>query len=352
VDTRLNNFDLIRLLAATQVVVFHSVAHLGLDLVGDNPLVVFFQALPGVPIFFFISGFVVSLAWERSRSVSHYGKNRFLRIYPALWMCSIIAFGSAIIIGDIHPPIEQLVPWLLAQFSIGQFYNPEFLRSYGVGVLNGSLWTIPVELQFYIALPLLYPLFAESQSNAKLIALIILFLAFNQLGLYFKTSGYENLFWTKLYHITVIPYMYMFLIGVLLQRNIQRLRSFLERRFLLWLLIFICAVFTAKWAGLRVGTNGPNPFLVVIMDLFIASAAFSFPKLSDRLLRRNDLSYGVYLYHMVIVNVVIELGIAHQTGFWIVMLGTFLLAWLSWRQIERPAMRLKKRSIHPQMATD
>jgi peptidoglycan/LPS O-acetylase OafA/YrhL len=44
---------------------------------------------------------------------------------------------------------------LAAQLTIGQFYNPAFLRGFGVGVLNGSLWTIPVELQFYLLLPLL-----------------------------------------------------------------------------------------------------------------------------------------------------------------------------------------------------
>ena len=34
--------------------------------------------------------------------------------------------------------------------------HPDFLRGYGVGVLNGSLWTIPVELQFYALVPLIY----------------------------------------------------------------------------------------------------------------------------------------------------------------------------------------------------
>lgn len=40
--------------------------------------------------------------------------------------------------------------------SVVQFYNPDLLRGYGVGVLNGSVWTIPVELQYYAVLPLLY----------------------------------------------------------------------------------------------------------------------------------------------------------------------------------------------------
>lgn len=39
--------------------------------------------------------------------------------------------------------------------SFVQFYNPDWLRGFGTGVLNGSLWSIPVELQYYVLLPFL-----------------------------------------------------------------------------------------------------------------------------------------------------------------------------------------------------
>ena len=83
---RINNFDLIRLFAAFQVVLHHSNTHFGLT--KENCLFLkLTAAFPGVPIFFFISGYLISRSYEQTYSVRAYVKSRFLRIYPALWVC-------------------------------------------------------------------------------------------------------------------------------------------------------------------------------------------------------------------------------------------------------------------------
>src|SRR4029079_4132783 len=140
-----NNFDLIRLVAAAQVAFFHVVNHLGVP-VNTNPFVGFASHLQGVPIFFVVSGFLISLSWERNSVPAEYARNRFLRIYPGLWVCLLVSIATAIVFGNISFARAEAIPWFFAQITFGQFYNPDFLRSYGVGVLNGSLWTIPVEL--------------------------------------------------------------------------------------------------------------------------------------------------------------------------------------------------------------
>jgi peptidoglycan/LPS O-acetylase OafA/YrhL len=67
-----NNFDLLRILAATQVLGFHLVGHFGLD-VGYLHIL---EAMPGVPIFFVISGYLVSDSLERSKSIGQYFRAR------------------------------------------------------------------------------------------------------------------------------------------------------------------------------------------------------------------------------------------------------------------------------------
>ena len=70
---RPNNFDLIRLLAAIQVVIYHGVEHLKIEGLKDTWLLFILECFPGVPIFFVLSGFLVSASWERSKSLGQYG---------------------------------------------------------------------------------------------------------------------------------------------------------------------------------------------------------------------------------------------------------------------------------------
>lgn len=61
-----NNFDLIRLAAASQVMVIHSIHNLGIETSRALEMLEFaLSFFPGVPIFFVISGYLVSASYER-----------------------------------------------------------------------------------------------------------------------------------------------------------------------------------------------------------------------------------------------------------------------------------------------
>ena len=142
---KLNNFDLVRLFAATEVALHHAMFHLQ---VPDNLLTRTLQLAPGVPIFFFVSGFLISRSYETNARLAEYALNRVLRIYPALVVCTALAMASVLASGYLSgrmPGAGALLLWLASQVTIVQFYPPEFMRAFGSGVLNGSLWTTSTE---------------------------------------------------------------------------------------------------------------------------------------------------------------------------------------------------------------
>jgi peptidoglycan/LPS O-acetylase OafA/YrhL len=330
-----NNFDLIRLAAALQVVLVHGAEHLDL---ANTPLIGALTYVPGVPIFFIISGYLVSSSFRRSSDVRRYVKSRILRVYPALWVCLIVGVLVAMLVG-VSFLRWQTVPWIAAQLTIVQFYNPDFLSGFGVGVLNGSLWTIPVELQFYIILPfVLKALDRVARPTIWLVVTIVVGAVVAQA--YNALEGGSLL--AKLAQVTLAPHLYMFLIGTLLQEHEATVKRMVGGRVLPIFVMFAAGTVVLTWLGFSTAGNRLNPASVLLLAALVMSVAYSSPALSHRVLKGNDISYGLYIYHMLVINVFVQLGwLGSHWLLWAVVVLSAVLAAASWVIIERPALRLK-----------
>lgn len=312
---RHNNFDLLRLIAAVQVATSHTLAHF-FDMHSAM-----LEAIPGVPVFFVISGYLVSKSYERS-SLSSYAVNRALRIFPGLWVCLAVSIAIASMWGV---SFAHAGSWIVGQATFVQFYNPPFLRDFGVGVLNGCLWTIPVELQFYLAVPLIY--FAIKTTRGLILAILVCAVV-NCLY-----ANWGESFAQKLVGVTLPIYLYMFLMGVLLQKNMGFIDRYLKGRLPLWIGVYLIVALGGHIAGLRAGGNFVNPVQAMALAMLVISAAHAKP-----VTLKYDLSYGIYLYHMPVVNLLLESG--HRNAFEVAWLTT-ALALASWLLVERPALGLK-----------
>ncbi len=340
---RQNNFDLLRLFAASQVLYFHALEHLQLGSAASSAFNRIFSQFPGVPIFFVISGFLITASFLRNRTaLLGYARNRILRIFPALIVCTLVTTGVLAYFGYASTN-WRMGAWLLGQVTILPIYNPDFLRGFGVGDPNGALWTIPVEMQFYIFVPVFFGLwFAVFGEGVKKLLPALIFFIIGSFAIYTWYMGADRTpLLMQVFYISLLPHLWMFLLGSAAYVLWPYIRPMLEGKALAWAVAY--GAFIALGAVSSLGVLGLFT-QKVLLALLVLSAAFTLPKLAHMLLRRADVSYGLYLYHMPVINTFVELG---KTGSWLFCVAAWgvsvCLAIASWFGVERPALQLKRK---------
>jgi peptidoglycan/LPS O-acetylase OafA/YrhL len=84
----------------------------------------------------------------------------------------------------------------------------------------------------------------------------------------------------------------------------------------------------------------------LMLGVTMISVAYTLPGLSRTVLSGTDVSYGVYIYHGLVINIFVELG---RTDNWLfgagVFLLTYILGYLSWVLVERSCIKRKAKTI-------
>lgn len=332
---RRNNFTALRILFAWLVLYGHSFAITRQGVV--DPLKSLFQGSTwigevAVSGFFAISGFLVAASFAR-RGFFDYAVSRMLRIYPALVVCVVL---TVLVIGPLFTSLPvsdyfanagtwdylwnatllQPIEWRLP----GVF---EELRRYAV---NGSLWTLPVEVSCYILLAVAGVaglLHSRPLTNLTIIALVLYGSQhFSDLPL----IGFREK-WSR-------PAIF-FLWGVAFYAN--------RERFPLHGGLALVAAMTA-WFSL-----GESWFLLAFPPTFgylVFYLAYRSPFLNiDG--RIGDISYGMYIYAWPAQQMVVSWFPA-EGPYFNTALATLLVvpaALLSWHGLEKPALKLKGRLL-------
>jgi len=335
-EFKVNNFDLLRLMAATQVVFDHYFQHINPTKFGlylNETLYLF----PGVPVFFMISGYLISASFERSHSLGIYFKNRALRIFPGLWGCLFVTVLIFSFTG-VNFLNMQALKWLPAQM-VGIIYTPGFLSHYGFGSYNGALWSITVELQFYIVLPILYFLIPKKSAIYWFLALIMVFAGCYYL---FQTQHYS---FKNIAGFTFVPHIYLFLVGVVFQKLQIYKSRFIFNKALYWVVVYVLFIYTMAPVMHPIA---PVAFTFIkngLLGCTVISLAYTLPGIAKKLLHTNDISYGIYIYHGLIMTVIVQEKLTGSVNLFIVLLLTYIVAFLSWILIEKPFIKRKEKTI-------
>ena len=334
-----NNFNLIRLLAASQVLFVHVAHHIGFE----GPLITVISLFPGVPIFFFISGFLIYASFDRltSNGWKAFYFNRIVRIYPALIACTAVSLVAVYFTGYFHGRsinAIRFVTWVLGQVTIVQFYNPPFMREFGVGVLNGALWTIAVEVQFYVLVPFMYFLLHERKR-----AWIALFSCSVIANLLLRQWSESTIPGWKFLGVSFLPWIWIFLIGFWLSSHSTLQQRVLRLNGWVLLVAFVVSMYVIPDVKTN-SSNSINPVSVVLMTVLVLKLASVDLGAFGRIFFRTDISYGLYVYHMPIISLVLyttQWGQGSQAI--VIIAASYVMAAVSWILIEKPALDLKKR---------
>ena len=319
----------IRLLAAIEVLYGHTLGHLGID--GIPVLGDFIHFFSGVPIFFTMSGFLIWWSIGRSKNFGEYLRKRFWRIYPELWVA--VAFELIVLLCLYHDPLNwlQFGAFAITQSTIFQFWTPDCLRNYGCGCPNGALWTIGVLIQFYFFAYFMYKVLHERKTWIWSLTFIG---AIGVSMLLAVVSEYLPEIVGKLLSQTLLPYLWMFIAASFVAEKKDTMLPLLKRYW--WLLLI--SVLAVKYS--RFDFYASYYVLeTILLFLCLTGFAYVFPNLNIK----TDISYGVYIYHMTIVNALIAMGYTKKSVLLVVVLvSTCVLAWISTKTIGKFSKKMKK----------
>ena len=310
----------------------HTAEHMGLGIPG------IIGNFPGVPAFFFVSGFLIYASYLHAPG-RRYFENRLLRLCPGL---VLVTLGGAAVVLIAHgwksffDNFSTFIAWVFAQTTLGQAYNPSLFRDVGVGVINGSLWTITVEILFYLSVPII--VWMEGRFRFTVVVLLVLsFLTCSVVPLLFTDHIYRDKTLYDFISLTPIAWGWMFGLGILTVKYFDQVRPWLKY---FPLLIIPLAIMMFLGEGLLFGASGNRLGLVYFLcyACLILWLAFTVPfvRLSF------DLSYGVYIWHAPIINLFLILEISRVS---LVLALTFAIAGLSWFLVESPMLKLKRKSL-------
>lgn len=334
---RTNNFDFIRVIAATSVLVSHHFALSGLP----EPLVLKFQTLGGygVFIFFAISGFLVAQSWQRDPNVVRFAHRRLLRIWPGmlcvLVLCALV-LGPAVTTLPLKEYFSNSLTWTYFKtllFQVQPFLPGVFPDSPVANIPNGVLWTIPIEVHCYGYLAVL-GLVGVLRWRWLLLAMTAALA-----GYYYVYHGAEGVFLAGGGRMPEVEFATFFFSGVLLHYFREAWSSW-TRIAISFGIIVVVSLLLIRNDHQLIAAFLLTPFFFVVLG------SASFPVL-NRFGRFGDMSYGIYIYAFPVQQTLIWLwgkSMSFGASLALALAITAVLAWISWHVIEQPALRLKPRA--------
>jgi peptidoglycan/LPS O-acetylase OafA/YrhL len=320
-SSRVVELDALRGIAALAVVAFHYTTHYGQQYGHAEPLGFgFAPGNYGVNLFFLISGFVIFMTLERTRTAMDFVVSRFSRLFPAYWVAMLLTAVVVYAIGmpDQHLPLHDL----LLNFTMVQ-------QILGAEHLDGSYWTLQVELFFYAQMLLWFVLGLLKRIHLIILLWLALAIGYGEAVMHHMHFSYLG---RELLILRHIPF---FALGILFYRLHTRPdENRLNYAMIALSLAAIAIAYPIVYLWVGLGCCGIFLLFVNGMLGWMRGAFFVF---------MGSISYSLYLLHQAIgfalIHAMEQRGMPSLAACVATLAVVAALAALLTFTVERPAMR-------------
>lgn len=335
-DGRDNHFNLIRIIAASGVLVSHAYP-LSLGKSATQPLQPLLHGLSlgtvCVWIFFAISGFFITRSFDRKRSVTSFLTARVLRLFPALATVLAITILVAGIFLTVAPPSlfwSATAEYFIRNMSLFdlQYTLPGvFVGNPDGPAINGSLWSLSYEVTCYTGVLVCGMLGLLGHRKAFASMTLVFLCVYAATMVFDLNTRIEQMARLGLPFLTGMVF-YLWRREIPLSWGVLGGVTFLS----------VAAWFTPLFL----------PVFAVSLSYAVFFAGYAQTPLLLNYNKLGDYSYGVYIYAFPIQQIAAQSGMTTPTSNIAVALPfTLICAILSWHVVESPAMRLRYRVSVP-----
>lgn len=317
-----NSFDILKYWAAFSVMFLHYTYYAFVEAEQAwefmDKLRKISEFFPGVVVLFTISGFLISDSMERSKSQKDFLRKRVFRLYPELWLCTIVNLCVLSVIAKEYLD-RSILLWIGTQI-IGIANTPSCLDGFATGSVNGALWTILVEVQLYLIICFGYHKLKKMKMFQWSIFLAAL-AGMNLLCDYVSSAGSGVV--SKLIERSFFPYAFWFMAGVFCYQHRSKIIGYLR--------CLVIPLLVLYWYIRPYGMEQPGYYVGIGVSILCPFIVIGLAYLLPAIRFKTDLSYGMFLYHWIVLNVIVHFELLIQWKWYICfvffIVTTMILAW-------------------------
>lgn len=335
---RENNFDALRVVAATAVIFGHAFP---LNALSAPEFLSNSVQTVGVKIFFVISGYLIYRSWVGDSHLGRFAVRRGLRILPGL---ALVLALSTFVLGPLLT--TSRLPDYFGSRHTWRYLGNVFLKiTYDLpGVfdnnpypiaINGSLWSLPVEVLMYAATPLFAAIGGLARKRGAWLWVVVIALACGSIyftRLHVPSSPWVFYSMSATSILNVSPYYFA-----------GSLYAYLGWEKHLNLQVALLALLGALLLPVESRAMCEVALLLVLPYVTLCFGLAK-PAAFGAVGSRGDFSYGIYLYGFPVQQTVTALwgrAMSPLLNALIATVVTVLCAAMSWHLVEKRAMRLR-----------